>query len=237
MRFTRGAVAAVLVAGLGGLTALAQPPGGGRGMGMFGGGSARLVNSKAVQKELKVNEEQAAKLKELAARQQEKMRSLFQGGNVDREKIGEVMAEQAKEAEKEIAAILKEDQVKRLKQIEVQVAGSFAFGIPRVKEALKISDEQAEKIQDIGRSSFKERQELNEEFGIKGFGGRPDDPDKAKEYDKKLAAITKDVMDKIMGTMSDDQKKAYKELTGEAVDVAAIQRESAGQFRRKKKDD
>ena len=38
MRFTRGAVAAVLVAGLGGLTALAQPPGGGRGFGFGGGG-------------------------------------------------------------------------------------------------------------------------------------------------------------------------------------------------------
>ena len=34
-------------------------------------------------------------------------------------------------------------------------------------------------------------------------------------------------------------KKAFKELSGAAVDVAAIQRDSAGQFqgRRKKKDD
>ena len=54
-----------------------------------------------------------------------------------------------------------------------------------------------------------------------------------------LAAINKDIMDKVTATLTDDQKKAFKDLTGEAVDVAAIQRESAAQFqgRRKKKDD
>lgn len=240
MRFTRGAVAAVLVAGLGGLAVLAQPPGSGRGFG-FGGGPAQLINSKTVQKELKVTEEQAGKLKEWArefgAKQREKMQGLFQGGNFDREKFAEVMAEQTKEAYKEIAAVLKEDQVKRLKQIEVQVAGARAFALPHVKEALKISDEQAEKIQDIGRSSFKEIAELREEFGLKGFGGPKLEPDKQKEYDKKLAAITKDVMDKTMAALSDEQKKAYKDLTGEAVDVAAIQRESFQGFQGKRKKD
>jgi hypothetical protein len=235
-------VAAALVVGLGGLAAVAQPPGGGRGFGFGFGGPTQLINSKTVQKELKIDEDQANKLKEWArefgARQREKMQALFQGGNTDREKIAEAMAEQTKEAYKQIGAILKEDQVKRLRQIEVQVAGSRAFGLPHVKEALKITDEQEEKIRDIGRSSFKEIAELREEYGLKGFGGPKLEPDKQKEYDKKMAAITKDQMDKVMATLSDEQKKAYKDLTGEAVDVAAIQRDSAGQFQgRRKKDD
>jgi hypothetical protein len=243
MRFTRGAVAAVLVAGLGGLAALAQPPGGGRGFGFGGGGPAQLINSKTVQKELKIDEEQAGKLKEWArefgAKQREKMQEAMKDVPMEErfQKIGAIMAELNKDAYKEIGSVLKEEQVKRLKQIEVQVAGTRAFALPNVKEALKINEEQAEKIQDISRSSFKEIAELREEFGLKGFGGPQLEPDKQKEYDKKMAGITKDVMDKIMATMSDEQKKTYKDLTGEAVDVATIQRESMPRFQGKRKKD
>ena len=245
MRFTRGAVAAVLVAGLGGLAALAQPPGGGRGFGFGGGGPAQLVNSKTVQKELKIDEDQAGKLKEWAKEWSGKVREKMQEALKDVpmeerfQKMGALMAEMNKDAYKEIGAVLKEDQVKRLKQIEVQVAGSRAFSLPHVKDALKITEEQEEKIRDVGRTSFKEIAELREEYGLKGFGGPKLEPDKQKEYDSKLAAITKDILDKTLATLTDDQKKAYKELTGEVVDVAAIQRENVPQFqgKRKKKDD
>jgi Spy/CpxP family protein refolding chaperone len=245
MRFaTRVAVTAGLVAGLGGLSVLAQPPGGGRGM-MFGGGPAQLVNSKTVQKELKVTDEQATKLKEWAkefgAKQREKMQALFQGGGFDREKFAEAQAEMLKEAHKELGTILKEDQVKRLQQIEVQMAGSMALVTnPEVKDALKLTEEQQDKIREVQKASFQERRDLAEEYGVKGFGARPQDPDKAKEYDKKLAAIDKDMTDKALAVLTDDQKKKYKELTGEPVDVAAIRRESmpaGGGFGKKKKKD
>jgi Spy/CpxP family protein refolding chaperone len=243
MRFTKSAVAAVLVAGLGGLAAVAQPPGGGRGMGGFGGGGpTQLINSKTVQQELKIDEEQAGKLKEWAreygAKQREKMRELFQGGNIDREKIGEIMAEQTKQAYKEIATVLKEDQVKRLKQIDVQVSGTRAFAMPHVQEALKLTDEQKEKIRDLQASSGKEMQELAQEFGFgrREKGERPD-PEKMAEFQKKSAAIAKETMTKVEGVLTEAQKGNWKELTGASVDVAKIQAESRPQFQRKKKDD
>ncbi|HET6572770.1 MAG TPA: Spy/CpxP family protein refolding chaperone [Fimbriiglobus sp.] len=241
MRFTRGAVAAALVAGLGGLTALAQP--GGRGMfGGFGGGPAQLINSKIVQKELKIDEGQASKLKEWArefgAKQREKMRELFQGGNFDREKFGEIMAEQTKEAYKEIATVLKPDQVKRLRQIDTQVSGTRAFATPHVQEALKLTDEQKEKVRDIEQANGKELQELRQEFGFgrRQKGERPD-PEKMAEFTKKSAAISKEAMTKLEGVLTADQKTKWKDLTGEAVDVAKIQAEARPQFQRKKKDD
>ncbi len=249
MRFaTRVAVTAGLVAGLGGLSVLAQPPGG-RGMGFgFGTGPTQLVNSKTVQKELKVTDEQATKLKEWAkefgAKQREKMQEAMKDlpmGPERFQKLGELMAESNKEAHKELGTILKEDQVKRLKQIEVQMAGMMAFAMNAdVKDALKLTEEQQEKIREAQMASFQERRDLAEEYGVKGFGGRPQDPDKAKEYDKKLAAIDKDVMDKALAVLTDDQKKKYKELTGEPVDVSAIRRESmpaGGGFGKKKKKD
>jgi hypothetical protein len=234
-------VAAALVAGLGGLTALAQPPGG-RGMGMFGGGGpAQLINSKTVQQELKIDESQAGKLKEWArefgAKQREKMRDLFQGGNFDREKFGEIMAEQTKEAYKEIAAVLKDEQVKRLKQIDVQVSGTRAFAMPHVQEALKLTDDQKEKIRDLQQASGKEMQELAQEFGFgrREKGERPD-PEKMAEFQKKSAAIAKETMTKIESALTADQKTAWKDLTGESVDVAKIQAESRQQFQRKRDD-
>jgi hypothetical protein len=256
MRSTRLAVTAVLVAGLGGLTALAQrQPGGGFGGGAFGAlGPAQLVNSKTVHQELKVTEEQATKLREwsreFGSKQMERMREAFTGGQPDRERIAEIQAELSKEAWQQVGDVLKEEQVNRLKQIEVQVAGLQAFALPRVKDALKITDDQQEKIRDIQRSSGKEIMELREEFGLKGFGGGFGGPkldaDKQAEYDRKLAAINKDAMTQVEGVLTDDQKKAWKELTGASVDTAVIRREATpafggpgggGQFKKKKKDD
>ena len=235
-------MAAVLVAGLGGLTAYAQP--GGRGFGFGGGGPASLVNSKTVQKELKLDEAQATKLKEWArefsAKQREKMRELFQGGGFDREKFAEMQAKQTEEAYKEIGAVLKEDQVKRLKQIDVQVSGLRAFTMPHVKDALKLTDDQEQKLRDIQQQVGTETRELAQEFGFgKGGKGERPDPAKMQEFQKKSAAITKDAMTRAEGVLTDAQKTTWKDLTGESVDVAVIQRESmqAGGFGRKKKDD
>jgi hypothetical protein len=243
MRFPKTAVAAVLVAGLSGLAALAQPPGGGRGFGGFGGGGpTQLINSKTVQQELKIDEGQASKLKEWArefgAKQREKMRDLFQGGNFDREKFAEIQAEMTKEAYKEIATVLKDEQVKRLKQIDVQVSGTRAFAMPHVQEALTLTDDQKDKFRQLQEELGKEMQELGQEFGFgrREKGERPD-PEKMAEFQKKSAAIAKEAMTKSLGVLTADQKTKWKDLTGEAVDVAKIQSESRQQFQRKKKDD
>jgi Spy/CpxP family protein refolding chaperone len=246
MRFaTRVAVTAALAVGLSGLAALAQPKGGGFG---FGTGPAQLINSKTVQKELKLTDEQTTKLKDWAkewgAKAREKMQEALKDVPMEErfQKMGPVMAEINKEAYKELGSVLKEDQVKRLKQIEVQMGGTFALAMnAEVKDALKLTEEQQEKIQEINRSMFKEMADLREEYGIRFQPGQPPaklDPDKQKEFDKKSAAITKDTTEKVIATFNDDQKKKYKELTGEPVDVAAIRREMPpGGFGKKKKDD
>lgn len=243
MRFAKSAVAAVLVAGLGGLAAVAQPPGGGRGM-FGGGGPAQLINSKTVQQELKIDEEQAGKLKEWAreygAKSRERMQEAFKDVPREqmREKFAEIQAKMSEEAYKEIGTVLKEDQVKRLKQIEVQVSGARAFAMPHVQEALKLTDEQKDKVQQLQEESGKEMQELAQEFGFgrQAKGERPD-PEKMAVFQKKSAAIAKETMTKAEAALTPEQKAKWKDLTGEAVDVAKIQAESRPQFTRKKKDD
>ena len=174
MRFTKSAVAAVLVAGLGGLAAVAQPPGGGRGM-FGGGGPTQLINSKTVQQELKIDEDRPA-----SSRSGPGVRGQVPGedaGGVQGhspgaipEKFAEIQAKMSEEAYKEIGTVLKEDQVKRLKQIEVQVPGARAFTMSHVQEALKLTDEQKEKVRQLQEESGKEMQEWPRSSG--SVGGR-----------------------------------------------------------------
>jgi len=242
--FKRSLLALAVFVGAAGLSVAVQPPQGGRG-GFGGGGVAALVKSKTVIADVKITDEQQGKLKDwskdFAAKSQEMMKAAMEGVDFqDRkammEKMPAAQAEISKAAYKELADVLKPGQVKRLKQIEVQVAGVRAFNQADVKSALKITDDQEAKIKDAAEAGMKDGRDLNEEYGVKGFGGRPDDADKAKEFDKKRAAITKEIMTKVMGTMSADQKKSWAELTGEPIDVSKVQAESMGGFRPKRKD-
>ena len=248
MRNVNRLVLAVLV--LVGATALtvtsvtAQAPkqgGKGFGGGMGGGGVLGLIRSKTVQEDVKITEDQGSKLKDWAKdympKMQEMMKSKMEGIDPSqfREKMPAIQSAMAVETYKELATVLKPEQIARLKQIEVQMAGMRAFSMPAVTDALKLKDEQKEKLKDVTDSAQKETMDLGQEYGSR-FGQPPMDAEKAKEFNKKMAAITDDTMKKVMGMMSDDQKKAWKEVTGATIDIAKVRTETAGQPRKKKDD-
>ena len=228
---SRLATAVALLVGIVALSAVAQPPRGGMGM-MGGGGPIGLLSSKTVKEEIKLTEEQETKVKawakEYAVKMGEEMKEKFSSIPKEemREKLPAMMAEMQKNVYKELSTVLKEEQVKRLKQIDVQVMGLRAFSNPEVVAALKITDEQKDKLKDATENMMKESRELRDEYGIKGFAQRPMDESKAKEFDKKMSGITKETMEKIMGMMTDAQKTSWKEMTGATVDVAKIQTEA-----------
>jgi Spy/CpxP family protein refolding chaperone len=188
------------------LTALALAQFGPRG---GGGGAGMLLSNSGVQKELKLTDDQTAKVKEFLEKTRAKMQEAFQGG--DREKTQEVMKEIGQETEKFVKDTLKEDQVKRLKQIQRQIAGPGAFSDEEVAKALKLTDEQKEDIKKINEDLGAARKEAFQ-------GGGFNDPDKRAELQKKMANLNKDAMDKITKMLTPDQKKAWKEVTGEAFD-------------------
>ena len=126
-----------------------QPPGGRGGMmGGFGGaGLTQLVVNKSVIEELKITDEQKEKLatwaKDAGAKQREKMQEIFTGGDrPDPAKRLEIMTTMSKEQMEEVSKVLKEEQVKRLKQILLQIQGVTAFQSKETQVSLKLSDEQ-----------------------------------------------------------------------------------------------
>src|SRR5947209_1574617 len=114
-----------------------QQKGKGRGgPGMFGGGGpGQMLRNKSVQKELNLTDEQIKKAETTAKEVNDKHQS-------DREALRDLEGQEQfqkrmelnrtinEETYKALADVLKPEQVKRLKQIQLQRQGTFAFTIP-----------------------------------------------------------------------------------------------------------
>ncbi len=190
--------------------ALAQQGRGGRG---FGGGAA-LLSNKGVQKELKATDEQAEKLNTFAREMMEKQRGEFQNlRDLSQEERGEKMQQMARahavELVKGMGGILKPEQVKRFEQIQLQQSGAGAFSSPRVQEGLKLTDDQKTKLGEITEESGRSMREA--------FQGSQSDREGAM---KKFVELRKQATEKAVGVLTGDQKKAWKEMTGEPFEVA-----------------
>ena len=225
-KWTLALAAGLIVVG----PAPAQPPrgGGGFGGGFFGGGLANsIARSKPLQDELKVDADQLEKLTAALAKAREETRELTQklfSPDTSREERTEIGKKMQEINEKAVAGALKPEQVKRLKQIENQQAGLGVFNRPDVVEALKLTDEQKEKIAALNRELANDRRELFGSARPGGGGGRPGgggggfgrlDP----EVTKKLEALTKEATANAVKVLNDEQKAAYKELTGEPFEM------------------
>ena len=144
------------------------------------------------------------------------------------ERMPKMMELMAKEADETYAALAKEwkpEQVKRLKQLGVQQMGLNAFTNPSVDKVLKLTDEQKEKVRTLNGEQREEMQ------GIFQGGG-----DQA-ENQKKMAAMRKDFLAKGVAMLTDDQKKEWKELTGEPFEFPAMAGGRGGRGKRKKDKD
>jgi hypothetical protein len=195
--------------------------------GGFGGGTQsayQLLANKSVQEELKLTDDQKSKVKEVTDKISAEAKEKGFGGfgknfkDMSKEEIEKAMAKRAEatkatneKAMKELTPILKEEQVKRLKQIEHQQLRMGLFTDPETSKALAITDEQKEKIKGIAEEVTKDTAEI-------GTAMRNKEMD-FKDGNKKMEAIRKDGMDKVMAILKDDQKAKYKAMTGEPFEV------------------
>jgi Spy/CpxP family protein refolding chaperone len=200
----------VAVAALLAMPAAAQPP---FGRGGGGGGAGALVRNLGVQKELKLTDEQVKKIEENNKKLEPKMREAgeaFQGG--DREKGQEIMKEVAAETEKFLKETLSADQQKRLKQIQRYNMGPNAFTDEEVAKELKLTDEQKEDIKKI-------TQELGVQSKEAFTGVDFQDQEARQAAFKKIQGFRKEATEKITKMLTPDQKKAWKDVTGEPFEV------------------
>jgi Spy/CpxP family protein refolding chaperone len=199
--------AAALATAIVGL-AVAQPPGGGRMQmgGMRAAGGLMLLRSPDVQKDLKITDEQKTKLEDAVKKETEKRQEQFAAmkeGGFDKDKMQAAMKEMAEAADKTVKEILNADQQKRLKQITWQQAGSAAFSDKDVESALKLTDEQKDKIKG-----------LNEEMGEDMRNIARESQGNREEMQTKMTALRKETMEKAEGVLTADQKKSFTAMLG-----------------------
>lgn len=210
----------------------AQQPGGGFGRGGAPSVVGQLGKNVALQEDLKLTDDQKAKLKEIAAKvaeraagQKEKMIEAFKAAGGDKEKMTELFNAMRKETEastKEMEAVLTDGQKARVKQIDRQLAGVRAFTNDTLVADLKLEDAQKTKIKGIVDEYTKDSAGLGG-FGGGGFGGKGGfDKEKAEEARKKREKLEKGALADIEEVLTDAQRKTWKDLTGDPVDRTKI---------------
>jgi Spy/CpxP family protein refolding chaperone len=205
----------------------AQRPGGGG----FGGAAftgIALLSNKGVQEELKITEEQTTKITTAREEIQKKYPGGFGGGmgkkktdtpQLTKEEREKMAKERTEATNKVINEILTADQAKRFKQIERQqdVVATLTTDEDAGKE-FKLSDEQKEKIKGIVEDNRKEMPKFSKDVDF-------------KEFQEKAANLRKELKEKTLKVLTDEQMKTWKTLTGAEFTVRFEG------FVRKKKDD
>lgn len=173
--------------------------------GMRGGGanSFFLLSQKSVQEELKLSDDQIKKVTE----QMESQRGAQAGlRELSREERQKKMDERAKANQSAVAAILKDDQLKRFKQISLQQRGAQALEDPEVAQSLNLSTEQKDRVKAIQEGM---QGEMREMFQAAGGGGD------REEFRKKAETLRNTTNEKLQGVLSPEQQAKWKELAGE----------------------
>jgi hypothetical protein len=134
------------------------------------------------------------------------------GADVSQEERAAARKKVNEAEDKALKGVLDDKQMKRLEQIHVQQEGLAAFTQNEdVQKALKLSDDQKDKIKTINEDMRKQMQELR---GGGGGGGRGFNP----EMRQKMQGLQKEATQNAVKVLNDSQKKTYEELTGKPFD-------------------
>ncbi len=167
--------------------------------------AASLLRSEKVQTELKLTDDQKAKVTAITDKYKDDLAAARSAQ--DRDKSRELTKSMNADLEKALPDILNADQTKRLNQLVVQASGLDAFSKDDVKTALKLTDKQSKDIDDQKAAVTKDAEDLMKDVGT--------DRQKRREAGQKVQTLRKDAMDKVLASFTDDQKKAWDGLTGD----------------------
>lgn len=182
-----------------------DPLQGGREPGSYDG----ILQFAVVQKELKLNEDQLFKVREVMHDVRQRHRGELEHIKLPLQepsaKGRDIFKKISEETRQGLDAVLRPEQLKRLDQIHVQLAGIQAFSDPRVEKALRLTEEQKRQIRTIrGEAS-------------RGFSSSP--RGNLTEILKKATVLRKELVQKAVAVLTPSQRQAWKELTGEPFEI------------------
>ena len=200
----------------------AQAPARGRGMGGMmggaGGGMLMLLQNEQVQKEIELVADQKEKLTALNKETEDaRPAQRAELRNLSQEERLAKMKEAADKVQKKVEVILLPHQLKRIKQIQLQMRGVAAL-VPEDVKVLALTDDQKAKLKTINDDAQKARQEMFS-GGMRNLSAE----DRAK-----IQTARADTEKKAMAVLTADQKKKFEEMTGPKFDTSSLMRGRGG---------
>jgi len=180
--------------------------------GFRGTGAGNVLLNKSVQEELKLTGSQKSDLKKIQDTQSASMKEAGAAfRDMDREKATEIMKKAGEATTKSLAKFketLNTTQAKRLRQIELQSelrrTSIKVFTKEDVAKGIKLTDKQKESLAGAAKDLDADVKEIMD--AAKGRGRR--------EAAEKANKLRKKALDSFTKTMTEEQKTAWKEMTG-----------------------
>jgi len=189
-------------------SAMAQGGGGGR-QGRGGGRGNQyapmaLAGREEVQKEIGLTDDQKTKITELRTATQAKTREARQAANGDRQAQQEAMAKINADAAKSLSEILKPEQLKRLRELQIQWTGPVLVVTDKeLQKELGVTEDQISKFKDLQEKQRAAMQEAQQNAN----GDRA-------AMTEAMAKNSKIMDEEIAKILTDDQKTKLKDLGG-----------------------
>lgn len=154
----------------------------------------------AVHADLKLTDDQTAKLRELIGQRDRPNPNAPRNANSGAERKAQPDAEEAARILNAVRQILTQEQQRRLGQIVIQAEGPSAFLMPQVAGALNLSEGQRSEIQQVVNGLRRNALQANLS---------------PQERRAKLQAERKEALDKILALLTEAQQSVWKQLQGE----------------------
>ncbi len=177
---------------------------GGRGGGFGQQAGPGLIFNKSVQEELKLTDDQKSQVTKLGEKRREMMQKAREDAGDDFAKAFQTYNQALG---KEVHTILKPEQQKRFKQIEVQVGGANALNNPEIAKELNLTDKQKEEIRGILQDTRNDVMEI--------FKDAQGDQERLRAAGQKIQKLNQDATAKALKVLNADQQTKYKEMAGD----------------------
>jgi hypothetical protein len=115
----------------------------------------------------------------------------------------EQQTEQLQKTMQQLAEILSESQLQRLWEITVQLAGASALREQEIADQLALTEEQRNKLQELGNLNRDKMQRL-----------RSEGPRRPRQSPEKLEPIRKEFLEKSLEVLTADQRSQFEKMQG-----------------------
>ncbi|MEN6407116.1 MAG: serine/threonine-protein kinase [Thermoguttaceae bacterium] len=169
-----------------------------------GAGQLILLGEKDIQADLGLDDAQRQRFDAIARQFADQRAEMLQGyQNLSADQRRERFVQLARASEQVTQSILSQRQVRRLKQIVLQLQGITAFNQPEIAESLKLSDAQRQTMRQIEVETFMTLGERS-----------ADSPDESTRRQRRRD-LMHSAMKQCVAALSPDQATAWRDMTGE----------------------